>query len=335
MYKSYEFFVEFQDKKQEKKIDDVFAKIRRLSIQLVKEKERAKNEYKNLIKNEYPELIKKELNHMKELGLYPPNIKLNEMPFCSFLLNIDLQLRSFYLSKDEDEFYTCDNPICKDYVFKVPMIRASSWKGNLHWVAVMLLANKTNPSAKEFAKERLKIACLFGSERGVDIFSERLESYLSKIYPEAHAIYINLLKEKSNTGSFSGRLKFFPTFWDNIGLDIINPHDRKSRTGKVPIWLEGVPPKAKGIFTLLYVPFDLIGLDKEKIKHEVKEDLKLVIKLIKEMMLNFGFSAKKGSGYGVINPEISGELLTNAPVLIDGKDKIVFTDLEWLINEIQ
>ena len=335
MYKGYEFFVEFQDKKQEKKIDDVFAKIKRLSTQLVIEKERAKNEYKNLIENEYPKLIKKELNHMKEIGLYPPNVKLGKMPFCSFSLNIEFQLRSFYLSKDEDEFYICDNPICKDYVFKVPMIRASSWKGNLHWAAVRLLANKTNLPAGEFANERLKIAYLFGNERGVDIFSERLETYLSKIYPEAHNIYIDMVKERSNTGSFLGRLKFFPTFWDNIGLDIINPHDRKSRTGRVPIWLEGVPPKAKGIFTLLYVPFDLIGLSQEEIKHKVKEDLKLVIKLVKEVMFTYGFSAKRGSGYGIIDPKISGELLTNTPALLDGKDKIVFTDLEWLINKIQ
>ena len=63
------------------------------------------------------------------------------------------------------------------------------------------------------------------------------------------------------------------TFFDLIDVEVINPHSRKTRAGTHPIYLECVPQGAKGTFSLLYVPFDLIGADKAEIRRQALEDL--------------------------------------------------------------
>lgn len=59
-----------------------------------------------------------------------------------------------------------------------------------------------------------------------------------------------------------------------------------------------------GIFSLLYVPFDLMGKPSEEIKQQVPEDIKLVYDSLKKMMLTYGFSAKKSSGFGIIDKDL-------------------------------
>ena len=84
---------------------------------------------------------------------------------------------------------------------------------------------------------------------------------------------------------------------------VINPQDRRTKTGKNPIYFEVVPAGAKGVFRLVYVPFYWFGLPEDKFRKKVIEDLKDVIVGVKEMMLTYGFSAKKSSGFGVIKDE--------------------------------
>ncbi len=99
-----------------------------------------------------------------------------------------------------------------------------------------------------------------------------------------------------------GRLQFYPTFFNKIGLDVINPHDRKTKTGKNPILYEVVPDEASGTFSLLYVPFDLIGNEKE-LKNQVREDLEIISNAVEKLLTFYGFSAKKTSGYGIAKLE--------------------------------
>lgn len=83
-------------------------------------------------------------------------------------------------------------------------------------------------------------------------------------------------------------------------MEVINPHERKTKTGKNPIYYEVVPAGAKGMFRLLFVPFYYLHLKGNELKKEVVGDLFNLISGIKEMMLTYGFSAKKSSGYGII-----------------------------------
>ncbi|OQX19631.1 MAG: hypothetical protein BWK75_05465 [Candidatus Altiarchaeales archaeon A3] len=77
--------------------------------------------------------------------------------------------------------------------------------------------------------------------------------------------------EKESEELKRGRLIFYPTFFDQIDLDVIAPHDRKTKAGKKgisPIYYEISPKGSKGTFALLYFPFDLIG-DEKEIKEQV------------------------------------------------------------------
>jgi CRISPR-associated protein Cmr2 len=105
----------------------------------------------------------------------------------------------------------------------------------------------------------------------------------------------------------AGRLYFYPTFFDKIGLEVINPHNRKTGTGKTgPILIECVPAYTTGDFILLYVPFGSVKLD------EVAADLKLVSEGIQAMLTVYGFGAKTSSGFGIADIQGKGELAIRA-----------------------
>lgn len=104
----------------------------------------------------------------------------------------------------------------------------------------------------------------------------------------------------------AGRLYLYPTFFNQSGLEIINPHDRENRVGKNPILLECVSVGATGTFTLLYVPFDRIGEDTQEIRQQVADDLQLVAEGIQAMMTTYGFGAKTSSGFGLAADSLQG-----------------------------
>ena len=112
-------------------------------------------------------------------------------------------------------------------------------------------------------------------------------------------------KTLDNDTGRSGRLYLYPTFFAESDLEIINPHDREKRVGTKPILLECVPIEAKGTFTLLYVPFDLVGEGEQQIGHQVAEDLQLIAAGIRAMMTTYGFGAKTSSGFGLAEDSLS------------------------------
>ena len=92
-------------------------------------------------------------------------------------------------------------------------------------------------------------------------------------------------------------------------VEVINPHSRKTRAGTHPIYLECVPIGAQGTFSLLYVPFDLIGKEERDIKQQSLADLELIAEGLSAMFLTYGFSAKRTSGYGVAEETVSNGLV--------------------------
>ncbi|HXH13904.1 MAG TPA: RAMP superfamily CRISPR-associated protein [Alphaproteobacteria bacterium] len=90
------------------------------------------------------------------------------------------------------------NPVKKEKVFRVPSIAASTWKGNLR--EALRLAHDWHDESAQMRK-------LFGSERGAD--------------DDFHA----------------GRLSFFPTYFDCLDLEVLNPHSRRTGAGTLPIYL--------------------------------------------------------------------------------------------------
>ena len=233
--------------------------------------------YKNDVRDGYRGLItsggyKRYIEFCKEildkLDLYQPDPHINTLPKYSFFLRFKFTLRKPFYSHDDEDFYIIDNPVVKEHVLKIPMMRPSSWKGNLR--SNMIKIN--NITEKDCDNPLIK--SLFGCA------------------------------DKEGKAHKKGCLIFYPTYFDDIGLEVINPHDRKTRAGTNPILYEVVPKDSRGVFSLLYVPFDLIGKEEKEIKERVAEDIQLISKGLKAMFRDYGFGAKTSSGYGVARPDL-------------------------------
>jgi CRISPR-associated protein Cmr2 len=278
--------------------------------------------YKSLVHADKPEntpyaqqLIQPALKQLEELHLIPATPDLSALPPGSWFLQFTFTLAKPWISKDDDPFYVAEsvNPVRKDKVFKVPMMSAASWKGLLRWTAMhtRLALQKDTLSPEKFAQERFVQTLLFGDEKGEEPGQTKdFAAYLDALKPEARQEYERLLRAyyelepDEPLPHHSGRLMFYPTFFDLIDVEVINPHSRKTRAGTHPIYLECVPQRAKGTFTLLYVPFDLVGQNQESIVDEAGKHLRYLVPMIKHLFLTYGFSAKRTSGYGVAEDAI-------------------------------
>jgi CRISPR-associated protein Cmr2 len=200
-----------------------------------------------------------------------PNIDLTILPLYSFVLQFTFTLLEPYISRDEQNFYIMDNPVRKDKVFGLPYVASTSWKGSLR----NALWHRDHGPKDE------TIIRLFGNDKNTE------EQQFLK----------------------AGRLYFFPTFFTRKSLEVINPQDRETRTGKQPILFESVPIDTPGIFTLLYVPFNLIGKNEKETRQEIAEDLVVVSEGIQAMFRIYGFGAKTSSGFGLVKEAVSGGML--------------------------
>lgn len=199
-----------------------------------------------------------------------PSIDLTVLPALSFVLQFTITLAQPYISRDEQDFYIIDNPVRKDKVFGLPYVASTSWKGSLR-SALWKSGHKA---------ESHSIHHLFGNEKG----TEDPENFQA------------------------GCLYFFPTFFKSRSLEIINPQDRKLRVGKNPIPFESVPEGTRGVFTLLYAPFDLIGKDEKETREQVVRELQLTVEGLQAMFCDYGFGAKTSSGFGLAKETIPGSL---------------------------
>ncbi len=245
---------------------------------------------------------------------------LSIFPKGSWAIQVNFTLKKPYISKDDVEFYIIDNPVKKEWVFKVPYVAPSQWKGALRSAMVRQLVEWWNHleeegrNPEEFARRRFRLALLFGSEKGEEPGSIKgLAEYLDRTGGKAAAQrFRELLKQHFSVPQnkpvphFNGSLHFYPTFFDRIGLEVINPHDRKTGAGKQPIYFECAPAGTLGVFTLLYVP--PVNTD----ENTARADLNLVAEGVNAMLTQYGFGAKTSSGYGVAGDEVEqGRVLLN------------------------
>jgi CRISPR-associated protein Cmr2 len=249
-------------------------------------------------KKDIRDKMKEDVNDELIYTFYPSKNDLQYLPQNSVFIQFSFTLKKPYTSKDEGEFYIIDgrifeNPIVRDKLTGLPTVKPSTWKGHLRFAA-----EKVDWEKEEKGKI---IKRLFGSE------------------PE----------EKENP--LKGRLYFFTTFFsDNAEKDVITPLKRDTRTpARGPISLEIMKPDKKGDFYLLYVPYPK---EKDFKEEDIDEDLKFLTEALKLMFYTYGFSAKKTSGFGVIEEKLSkGEALIKSS---EDRQKIIFSTLEDLKNRI-
>jgi CRISPR-associated protein Cmr2 len=262
----------------------------------------------------YDQYIHCKLNEIKLLEI-DSSIDITLLPKGSWILEFQTELEKPFLSKDDIPFYIIENPVKKDAVFGVPYTSATTWKGNLRWAMMKKFLEERKNNPEEFAEARFRHTLLFGTEKGWEETPTGWAEYIDRMCPDAQTLYREMLMKMFNKNEntikdphVEGMLHFYSTFWDRIDLMVINPQDRKTKTGKNPIYFEIVPEGAKGMFRLLYVPYYWLGKDDEELKNKVWEDLAQTITGLKAMMLEYGFSAKKTIGFGKIKKLDSGRL---------------------------
>lgn len=184
-------------------------------------------------------------------------------------LTVTFQLQAPWFSKDDLPFHVLDNAVHRDHVFGAPFMSASSWKGLLRWAARMrtgLLAHlEANNNALTNWKDSAEVIHLFGNERDEAEHFQR------------------------------GALAFRPTWFEKVGFEVINPHDRAKKAGTKPILYEVVPPGATGTLNVLYAPTPgaaAPGMDRQKA-------LLRLLDAVESLLTEYGFSAKRTSGWGV------------------------------------
>jgi CRISPR-associated protein Cmr2 len=188
-------------------------------------------------------------------------------PAAWFALQVEFELLTPWYSKDDRVFHVMDNPVRKDRVFGVPFMTASSWKGLLRWACRMQAGLpehlQKNDGKLEGWKDPAWILHLFGNEKG----------------------------EEKNF--HEGALVFYPTWFDRIGFEVINPHSRARRAGTQPVYYEVVPPGTQGALYLLYAPWP--GME---LAADPREFLPRLLEAIEDLLTRYGISAKRTVGWG-------------------------------------
>lgn len=181
-------------------------------------------------------------------------------------LQVDFELLTPWYSRDDRLFHLLDNPVRKDRVFGVPFMAAASWKGMLRWACRMQVGLREHlEKGKKFEEwnDPVWILHLFGNEKAeVEHFHQ-------------------------------GALVFYPTWFERIGLEVINPHSRERRAGTQPIYYEVVPPSTSGTLHLLYAPWP--GM---KLACDPKNFLPNLLEAIEMLLTTYGISAKRTVGWG-------------------------------------
>jgi len=235
---------------------DTFSKLKYGFENKIKELEKFmwKNKKKK-IKNQtiYSFGDKKKLDKLKidNLETYTKSLIPN-----SFALQIEFTLKTPYYSSDEDDFYIINNPCIKEKVFKVPMVRGSSWKGVL-----LNSARDIINSEKDTGKNVDKLNSYFRNV--IDNIDDdkclKIFFMLNGLAIDVNSGIKNILKkyrEKKyeKNPAQKGRAVFYPTYFDKLSLELINPHNRKTKAGTNPIHYEVVPKGTKGELQIIYIP---------------------------------------------------------------------------------
>jgi CRISPR-associated protein Cmr2 len=254
---------------------------------------------------------------------------LDKLPKGAAILRFDFTLAKKYVSRDDAVFFPTENPLRRDHVFKVPLVAPATWKGSLRAAAVELFLLKD----AHVAEERLALMDLFGDEKADEERPEpkqpaRLDQLRSFIDHYAPSSKLEFEKKGPITKHKRGRLIFFPSWFQKTVLDVINPRNRATRAGTIPITIEAVPSGEKSSFTLLYLPFDLLA-EPADMSAQAKRDWKLIGEALLHMLSKYGFGAKKSSGCGKIRPTLQNLRLDCRSVgfVPISKEKAPATDL--------
>lgn len=202
-----------------------------------------------------------------DLGLDSPQVDATVLPRLAAVWQFEFTLAEDYLSQDDVGLYVIENPVRKERVLKIPVVGPTTWKGALR------------------SAFRLEHGLADDDSLVVRLFGEALEGEEGKV----------------------GRLRCFPSYFNKIGLMVINPHDRELGVGARPILFETVPSGCVATFTLLYLPRGNPSLT------QMAKDLRTTSEAVEAIFRGYGFGAKTSSGFGTAEETIAGHFWLKYP----------------------
>lgn len=279
---------------------------------------------------------------------------INKLIPYSFGMHVNFNLKSPYYSADDEEFYLTDNPIVKEKVYKYPMIRPSTWKGNFVHTAYKIIKNnyENNEDIEDFVYYFISFIRLFGS--GSDEFrklegiiednkdktkdkNNKIIDYLIKYALFEMSIKLSLsnnekksltdkilMKICENINTQKGRLIIYPTYFNKLSLEVINKHNRQTKSGTNPVFYEVVPEKTEGLLQLVYIPFDSVIKSEKQLKKEIKFDLGFLQNIVSKTIEENGIGAKQKLGWGRGKIKDEGDIFIKNKINISLKNKFTF-----------
>ncbi len=223
--------------------------------------------------------------------IFTPQLQdMTHLPKGSCLIKIQLKLQSPFYSRDDRHFYPTENALKRQWAFHVPYLAAAGIKGLLSWAYRMTIQNAEL------------------DERGQRLFG---------------------LANDADSTSFQGCVHTYPLFWEgSVGLDIINPQNRSTGAGTVPVKYEVVQRGATGDFYLL-----LTAPPAEKDSRDfVVKHLPPLLDALAFLLQSGGLSAKKTADWGNVDMVAINAAMTGIDTPVStgaGTSGAADTDAMW------
>jgi len=284
----------------------------------IQSKKEAENKKENWKKDKKKSFEHEDYKTLEKLIMEPSKLDVGKYNLTYWMLSFDFQLQKPYLSHDDDNFYLIESPVRKEWVFKVPYIAASQWKGMLRSAMSCQLVEQVDQiSVEEFAQRRFRLALLFGNEKGESGKSGSGDFLHNAGGKDADYLYENkmleffMLGKDKDIPNNAGCLQFYPSYFKKSKLEIINPHNRETGTGNNPVMLEVVPAGETSRFCLYYIPLGRNDISQERMARDAVQDLVMVCQGIQNLFEYYGLGAKTSSGFGKVECSGGIELLSS------------------------
>lgn len=253
---------------------------------------------------------------------------LAQLPPYSFILTAEIKLKAPYFSHDDELFYLFDNPVLKEKVFKVPMVRGSSWKGLLasagkqlvndsidnflpyariwglgssEYRSLLEYLNDNKKNSDEFKSRIIKFSLwelgLSLDKDDINLINNNPHEFLQRLSTHLTAENVHNKNLPPYLQPHKGRALLYPTFFDSISFEVINPHDRSKRAGTNPIYYEVVPSGTTGKLQIIYIPHDGLLTENRILKEQVDKDLSFLCRSV-DKAAELGIGAKTKLGWG-------------------------------------
>lgn len=229
--------------------------------------------------------------YLANAGLDNPPMDADILPAGSVVVQLDMELLSPLLTRDDDPFHLFDNSVRRDHIFGLPHLAASSIKG---------LASDA-------------------FQRGFPEAEHDLGAY-RRLQQRARRLF-GLAADEEHTDSETGRVYWSPLWFDRIQYLVMNPMNKENGTGTQPIQFEAIAPGQKTRLQCFYL--NPLGTT-NSLPAQAWSDMAALLGALAAWWPVLGLGGKRLAGYGAIR-------ILDTTLQLQGKEAVSFSGEEsWM-----